>query len=162
MMVTRSCAGTVRGRNSISRSASSIRSVFRRVLIGQAAVPECAALDHRHDVEGRADDRRIFAQRVGPRHGKAGRVQSGDQPMFALHGVRRWEDRPERLAAQHVAVARGIDPVGRVGLAAGELGERRGAREALHMAFEPRLEPRHFDIGLGHLLHPPLPFIDPP
>lgn len=94
----------------------------------QGAVPVHGAVHRLHHVEGRADDLRVLAQREGPRHRKPLAVEGTDHPELAVHRVRGGQERAERLSAQHVGLARRVEPVGRVRLAAAELlhGERAG------------------------------------
>src|SRR5207253_2714348 len=95
----------------------------------QTLVPENAALDIVHDVERRADDRVVLAERMRPRHRKAGAMQCRDHAVLAVHGVRRWQQFARRLAAQYEpsTVHRG-EKVRRIRLSALELLEARKAQ----------------------------------
>lgn len=88
---------------------------------GQGAVPEGAPLDQLHHIEGRADDGVVLTQGQRRRHGKAGRMQGADQPVFAIDRMGRGQQRSERATAQDIVPAVERHPIGRVRLAAGKL-----------------------------------------
>ena len=115
---------------------------LRRRHARQGGIPEYAALDVIHDVEGRTDDLRVLAQRVAPGHRHVGVRQRGDDAVFALHRVRRGQQLARRLAAHDVALAvRGANQVGWVGLTALELFDPAQSLETLDMPAHPRRQP---------------------
>src|SRR6516164_9652011 len=59
-------------------------------LTGQRGIPEHPALFHRHDVEGRADDGVVGAERIRMRDRKALLGQRGDDTELAIDRMRRW------------------------------------------------------------------------
>ena len=92
---------------------------------GKGLIPQHTSSDEIHDVERRADDKRVFAQHMRLRDGEAGRIKRMDHAKFAIDGVRGRQQLSRRLASQHEAPARGVaDLVSRVGLAALELLDR--------------------------------------
>ena len=96
---------------------------------GKRRLPEHAALDVIHDVEGGADDALVEAQRVRARHRHIGLGERGDDAVLAIDRVRRRQQLARRLAAQHEAPSvRRRQQEGRVGLAALELLDGRRAR----------------------------------
>ena len=121
-VVARPCRNP-RGRRPCSRSPCSsamtrfsssqiaARSALRHA--GQRLVPQHAALDAVHDVEGGADDRLVLAQHVGPRHREAHAMQRLDHLVLAVDRVRRGQELAGRLAAQRIALAAGGDAIGR-------------------------------------------------
>ncbi len=129
---------------------------FRRTGIGQATVPQYAALDHVHDIEGRTDDRFVLAQRIGTRHRKVGLAERMDDAEFAVHGMGRCQQLTGRLAAQHIAPGGGAQLIGRVGLAAGETQHFERAGEPLDRPVHPVAEPYGIQIvrwSWGLVLH---------
>src|SRR5579863_8447661 len=95
----------------------------------------------RHDEERGADDAVIGAinDRLGDR--KALRVERGDHAVFAVDRVGGRQQLARRLAPEHVTARRRLQEVGRVGLAAFELADRKRAGEALHVFAQIGLEP---------------------
>ena len=108
-----------------------------RCIVGQRAVPETAPVGETHDEELRTDNFRIFAQAVCLGHGEAGGLEGMHHRVFPVHGMRTWQQLAERLAAQHIAARRRVDPVGRVGLATLELGIAQGAFETFDIGRKP-------------------------
>ena len=90
---------------------------FRAVLardFRQVRLPEDAALDALHDVEGRADDAVVLAQQV---HFCDGHASVGERllhAVLAIDGVRGFQQHARRLAAQHIGAAGGLDQESRV------------------------------------------------
>lgn len=103
----------------------------------QALVPEDAALDAVHDVEGGADDAVVLAQAIAACHRNIGLCQRGDHAVFAVNRMGRWQQLAGRLASQHVFLRRGDQHEGRVRLAALELPDRQRALVVLHILFQP-------------------------
>ena len=101
------------------------------------AVPKTAPVGEPHDEELRTDNLGIFAQAVCLGHGEAGGPEGMHHRVFPVHGMRTWQQLAERLAAQHIAARRRVDPVGRVGLTALELGVAQGAFETLDIGRKP-------------------------
>ena len=106
-------------RVSISRCAMSARwaPVSAR---GLGRAPQHRTLDVLHHVERRAHDGGVLAQRHhrGDRHGGGG--QRGHDAVLAGHVVGGGEDVAQRRTADHPVVDVVGDPVGQVGLAAGD------------------------------------------
>ena len=97
------------------------KTAFGRVRTGHCAVPDCPALDHVHDVEPAADDAIVGAQAVRLGDRKAGRVEARNNLIFAVHRMCARQQHAQRLATENIRTAFGIQPVGRVRLATGEL-----------------------------------------
>src|SRR3546814_3114155 len=76
-------------------------------------------------VEQCARDVPVLAQGHGPGHRKARGMQSGDQPIFPVDRMGRGQQVPEWLASQNISPFAGLDPVSRVGLAAGKFPDPR-------------------------------------
>ena len=111
--------------------------------LGQRRVPEDAAVDEVHHVERRADDAGVVAVDVHGRDGEAGHAAERLlHPELAIHRVRGGEQRPGRLAPQHVAARGGLEPVGRIGLAAreplGADGAGKAGQRLAQVAFQPQ------------------------
>ena len=110
--------------------------------VGQRRHPEHAALDMGHDVKGGADDAVVVAigKRLGDR--KALSIEGRQHPVLAVDRVRRGEELPRRLAAQHVAPRRRRQEIGRVRLPALEHARLDRPFEAVQARSEPGREPR--------------------
>jgi hypothetical protein len=132
---------------------------------GQRLLPEDAALDVLHEVEGAADHALVLHQQEGPWHRDA---LGGERPhdvelaFDCMRGRQQLGRRP-RLAAHHIARRRGGQQVGRVGLAALELLRRQRSAELGQVLFEVRRQsfdveavPRCDFAKLTHPLPPPL------
>ena len=124
-----------------------------RRLARQRRIPEHPALFHRHDVEESADHAVVGAQRIGLGDGKALLAERGDDLEFAIDRMRRRQQFAERTAAHHIGSAGGIEPVGRVGLAALELLDGQRSLIAFDILAHPAVE--------GDLIDP-MPFLDGP
>ena len=111
----------------VQRGDDAVQFVVDRAALGrrharQRRIPQHAALDTVHHVEGGADDRRVFAQHMRPRHRHLGAVQRADDTKLTVHRMRRLQQHAGRLASHHEALAvGGGQPEGRVRLAALEL-----------------------------------------
>ena len=118
----------------------------------QRRIPEHAALLHRHDVEGRADDVVVGAERIGARDRKARLLrQRGDDAELAVDRMRRRQQFAERLAPHHIGAIGRVEPVGRIGLAALELQDDQRSLVALDVLRQPAVEADLVD---------PMPFLD--
>src|SRR5439155_1688604 len=107
---------------------------------GDRRVGDDAPVHAVHDVEHGADDRGVRAERVRPRHGKAGRAEGRDDPVLPVHRVRGGEELAGRLPPEHVLLAAGGEVVGRVRLAAPELFHGQRAAEARDVHAQVALE----------------------
>ncbi len=117
--------------------------------IGQAPVPEDAAVGEVHDKKRRADDGLVRAEKTRLRHWKAGRAEGAHHLVFALDRVRGREKLPRRLSAQHIFLRRRFEQIGRVRLPAFELLDAQRPGEASDLAREivfepPQIEPQRF------------------
>ncbi len=136
---------------------------------GSDAVGVAPPLGHLHHVEDRADHLGVGAQRERPRHREAERRKRGQQAIFAVDRMRRLEQLPERLAAQHIVARRRVDPVGRVRLARREFGQLERPAKPSTLAFEPRPERRFVQrrarssvlLELHPRDRPPMHFVGP-
>ena len=108
--------------------------------LGQRRVPEDASLDMGHEEERRADDALVLAERQSARRGETPAFERAQDAKLALDHVGALEQPARRLAAQHVAAARGLDQVGRVRLAGGEFGRLARPPETLDMRRRPGVE----------------------
>ena len=129
------------------------RFVVRRALVRrhvrQRGIPVHLAGHEGHQVEDRTDHRFIGAQvqRLGHRHRAA--VQRLQHAELAIHGMRRGQQLPRRLAPQHVFAAGGFDQIGRVRLPALELRRHHRPPKPRHLRFQIR---RKLVSGELHLL----------
>jgi hypothetical protein len=113
-----------------------------RLHAGQGLVPQHAALHALHDVEGAADDGLVLAQRVHARHGHGGGSQAAHHGELPLNGVGRGQQLGHRagFGAHHIALARGDELVGGVGLPALEHLDAQGAFETVEVFLQPGAE----------------------
>src|SRR5439155_1219420 len=107
---------------------------------GDRRVGDDAPVHAVHDVEHGADDRGVRAERVRPRHGKAGRAEGRDDPVLPVHRVRGGEELAGRLPPEHVLLAAGREVVSWVRLAAPELLHGQRAAEARDVHAQVALE----------------------
>ena len=115
-------------------------------LVGQETVGERAALDHFHDVEHGADDAVVLAQGMGPRHRETGRVQGGNETVFAIHGMGRRQDRTEGFAPQHIVGGPGLQAIGGIGLATGEFAQGDRTGKSVNPGRQPGFQLAHIDL----------------
>jgi hypothetical protein len=101
-------------------------------------VPQIAPLHQRHDVEDRADDVFVLAQPIRAGDREAGGVKTRDQAIFAVHRMGGRQQLAEGLATQDIGARRAVEPIGRIGLAASELGVAERAGEAGDVRLHPR------------------------
>ena len=113
--------------------------IFARKL-GQRRVPEDAAVDERHEIEGRADHALVLAEREHAGGWIAHAFERLQHAELALDHVGHFQELARRLAAQHVTAARGFDQIGRVRLAGREFLRHARAAPALDIGFRPRVE----------------------
>ena len=113
------------------------RVALGRLVLRELLVPEDAALDHVHHVEHGADDGLVGAEAIGTRHREAGRIEGGDDLVFAVDRVGRGQQLPRRLAPHDVFLARRDELIGRVRLAALELAHFQRALVALDIRLHP-------------------------
>ena len=113
------------------------RAAIVRGVVGHRAVPDGAPVDHAHHVEPAADHAVIGAQAILRGNRPPGLLQRSLDLVFAVNRMGRGQQRTKRLAPQHVVSARRLDLVGRVGLAALELGQLHRALIARHIGFQP-------------------------
>jgi hypothetical protein len=125
-----------------------------------------------HQVERRADHRRVGAVGDRARHRHLGAGERGQHPELPVDGVGRGQERAWRLLPQHVlgAVARN-DQEGRVRLPAAHLAQacqtaealrdqevlKRAGREAVRLAHRDRLGERRRARPLPRIRHAPPP-----
>ena len=121
------------------------RAAFGRGAARHLRLPEHAALDMAHDVEGGADNLRVVAIEHRRRHGKFLRMQRTDDAEFAVDRVRGGQELAGRLAAQHVSARRRLQQIGRVRLPALELAHAERAGKALHARRKISLQPRRIE-----------------
>ncbi len=117
----------------VDRGALVIVARFR-----QRRIPEDAAVEEIHDVE-HAADRRILGrqmQHCGHRYGGTGKRLH--HPEFAVDLMRRFQQLPGRLGAQHVAATGRRQEIGRVRLAGFELFDRGEPGKARDFRLEVR------------------------
>jgi acyl-CoA dehydrogenase len=88
---------------------------------GQCGVAEHAAFGEIHHIEWGADNRSVLAQQAGRDDRHTAPLQRMHDAVFALDHVRRWQQLPRRLLAQHVTPPPTFHNEGRVGLTAAEL-----------------------------------------
>ena len=95
-------------------------------------LPEDTAVEKLHHVKGAADDAVVVAQGVDARHRHRGRFERAQDTELAVDRVGARQERPGRLAPQHVKAGAGLQLVGRVRLPAGEAvgGDKRGKQAA--------------------------------
>ncbi len=98
-----------------------VGGAFACIHARQLGIPENAAVDTVHHVEGRADHRWVLAQRMSVRHRHLGGGQRLDDAELALHRMRRRQQRAGRLAPHHISMPAGDEQKGRVALATLEL-----------------------------------------
>ena len=110
-------------------------------------IPEDASVTELHDVKHRADDVAILAQVVGPGDRDFGVRKRLEDTKLAVDGMRRFQEFPGGLAAQHVDARACRDAKGRVRLAAGELLHLDGPAKALNVRFQVGQE--HIDVELA-------------
>ena len=107
---------------------------------GQGRIPENAAVDVFHQVEGRADDALVLAQAMSAGHGNSRSPERRDHAELALHGMRGREELRRRpgLGPEHVVFSLGVDLIRGVRLAALELpyGERPGKAVLAEIALQ--------------------------
>ena len=108
----------------------------------QGRVPEDAALDIIHQVESRADDAVIHAERMHFGHRHVGCGQRRHDTEFTIDGMGRRQELAGRFAPQDIAVIGGGNTIGRVGLAAFELLDRNGAMKSCDIRTYPRPQAR--------------------
>ena len=94
----------------------------------QRRIPEDAAVDEGHEIEGGSDHALVLAERKRARGRIADALERLEHPKLALDHVGHFEELARRLAAQHVAAVRRLDEIGRVRLAGGEFLRRRSGR----------------------------------
>ena len=126
-------------RQSLVHRVEDLSALLAREL-RQRRIPEDAALDMGHEVERRAGDALVLAERKRPRSREPRALERLQDAKLALDHVRALEELARRLAAQHVAAAVGFDEIGRVRLAGGELGRPARPAEALDMRSRPGVE----------------------
>ena len=126
-------------RQRLDLAGEDLAAIFRR-LARQRRIPEHPALFHRHDVEGRADHAVVGAQRIGFRDRKALLAECGDDAEFAVDRMRRRQQFAERPAPHHIGSPGGVEPVGRIGLAALELQDGQRSLIALDVLAHPAVE----------------------
>ena len=129
-----------------------LAAILRR-LARQRRIPEHPALFHRHDVEESADHAVVGAQRIGFCDRKTLLAEGCDNAELAVDRVRRWQQFAERPAAHHIGSRGGVEPVGRVGLAALELLDGQRSLITFDMRAQPAVE--------GDLIDA-MPFLDGP
>ena len=110
----------VQRREHVGEVAVDGRSLGGRRL-GHEGVRVDPALHLLHHVELGADDARVVAQEVHPRHRDAGRLQRLHDPVLPVHRVGGGEELARRLLAQHVLPVAGREEERRVALPALEL-----------------------------------------
>ena len=131
------------------------RAALLRGEIGQVRVPEDPPLDKIHDVEPAADDLVIGAQRPHHRHRNVGIGQRRHDAEFPVHRMGRFQQLARRLSPQHIGLIRGVQPVGRIGLAALELADGQGAGIAPHIVLHPLGQPVLVEaVRFGDVLDP--------
>jgi hypothetical protein len=79
---------------------------IRRRDFRQAGVPKNTPLHVIHEIEGRADDRRVFTQHMSTRYGHISALQRDQHPILSLNGMGRWQKFAWRLAPQNQPVMR--------------------------------------------------------
>ena len=99
-------------------SHSAVRSFCRE--IRQRRIPEEAAVDEIHDEERRADDCCVVAVAVGARDRDVGVAERRHDAILAIDGMRRRQELPSRLLAQHVIRAAEAKAKRRIRLPPGE------------------------------------------
>ncbi|MOA00083.1 hypothetical protein D3C78_1194290 [compost metagenome] len=91
----------------------------------QGLVHQHPAGEKLHQIERRADQRRVVAIGEHARHRHRAALQGAHDAVLAVDGMGRGHQQARRLGAQHIAAAAGRELVRRVGLAAGQRRERR-------------------------------------
>src|SRR5262245_21968620 len=120
--------------------------VNRRALGGlgirHVRLPDDAALDVVHEIEGRAGDARVVAveQRRGDR--KFLRMERADHAELAVDRVRGRKQLTGRLAAQHITAGGRLEKISGIGLPALELAHAQWRREVRQSCREIGFEPR--------------------
>ena len=107
---------------------------------GNRGVGEDAPVHAVHDVEGRADDRVVFAQGERARHRVADLAQGRDDPVLPVDGMGGRQELARGLPSEHVLPAAGRQMIGRIRLAPPELAHFERAAEALHAGAHVALE----------------------
>ena len=93
----------------------------------------------------------VLAERQRAGRGKPRALERLQDAKLALDHMGALQELARRLAAQHVAAARGFDEVGRVRLAGGEFGRPARPPKALDMRSRPGVErPRVFGKRAAH------------
>src|SRR5262245_26687769 len=118
------------------------RCAFGGLGIRHVRLPDDAALDVVHEIEGGTGDARVIA--VEQRRGdwKFLRVQRADHAELAVDRMRGRKQLTRRLAAQHVAARGRLEQIGGIGLAALELAHAQRGHEVRQARGEINFEPR--------------------
>ena len=106
------------------------RRALGRIRARHLRLPEHAAVDEIHHIERRAGDGLVAAIENRLRDRKALRMQRADDAEFAIDRMRGGQQLPRRLAAQHIFRRGRFQQIGRVGLPALELLDRRPGRRS--------------------------------
>lgn len=113
-------------------------AALRRRLLRKRWVSKDPTVEILHDVKRAADHVRVFALDKNAGHRKASASQSAQRACLAIDRMRGRLRPTGRLAAQHEWPGRGIEAVGRVRLAAGELSDCNAPRRV----WQERLQKR--------------------
>ena len=97
---------------------------------------EDPALDHLHQIEFGADDLRILAQKIGPRHRHVGILQGSDRLEFPVDRMGGRQKLARRFLPKHVFLPAREQQKGRVTLPNRELADLQIRTEAGHLLFQ--------------------------
>src|ERR1700722_12607414 len=107
-IVRKACGGDVDGmqlRQARVHGVVDLRAIFARK-VGQRWVPEDAAVDEGHEIEGRADHALVFAERERARSWIDHAFESLKHAELALVYMYHLQELARRFATQHVTSAR--------------------------------------------------------
>ena len=112
---------------------------------------EDSALEPLHQVERRADHRRIVAIENGARHWNARSGESGQDAMLTVNRMGGRQGRSGGLLAQHHSSGAEGDEVGRVGLTAGDAFDQEFTLPVRELVAHKALERRGIEFDGGRL-----------